>query len=157
MLLELCPVSCQSIATITQLCVRQCWLQKNVQHMKLMVIVHLSLDSTAKIKFWSWILLLTLFNLKCRSWNFKLSTNSKDPKVVTLSQVYCGSFFDSNLETLTYTIWLHKTSFTSTVLAISSSYFFPILSCTCFLTVLQKSDSKASLQIKTYIFLDFMW
>lgn len=107
-------------------------------------------------KFWCWILLLTVFTLKCRRWNFKPSANSQDPEVVVLSQVHCGSFFDSKLETLRvmvmYTIWLHKTAFTSTVLAIPgaalahTSIFFLLLALwQCY----RKVRPKALLQIKT--------
>lgn len=94
----------------------------------------------------------------------KPSTNSQDPEVVMLLQVHCGSFSDSKLEPLRevkmYTIWLRKTAFTSTVLAIPRAAlvhtFFHILSFTCFMTVLQKSDTK-SITANQNFFFYFIW
>lgn len=48
MSLGLCTGLCQSIASIAQPCVRQCWLQKNVQHMKPVDIAQSSRGSTPK-------------------------------------------------------------------------------------------------------------
>lgn len=55
-----------------------------------------------------------------------------------------------------YTIWLRKTAFTSAVLEIPRAAlvhsFFHILSFTCFMTMLWKSDTKSIHEIKTYFF-----
>lgn len=103
-------------------------------------------------KFWTFILLITGFTLKCRRWNFK-------PRILKLScchKLTVETLFDSKLETLMCTIWLHRTAFTSAVLAIPRAalvhtpfIFFPF---TFFTTVLQKSDTKNLVANQNIIF-----